>query len=51
MEIPKLLKNAINNISNSIFLIKAYTSQGFNQNKINFQNELIELQNFQSDSE
>ena len=71
LEIPKLLNNTINNISNSIlnlkqkeptnksllflkskyYFIKAYTSQGFSQKKINFQNELIELQKFKADSE
>lgn len=71
IEIPKLLNNTINNISNSIlnlsqkeptnksllflkskyYFIKAYTSQGFNQKKKNFQNELIELQKYKADSE
>lgn len=31
--------------------IKPYTSKGFNSKKINFQNELLELQNFKADSE
>ena len=71
VEIPKLLNNTINNISNSLlnlkqkeptnksllflkskyYFIKTYTSQGFSQKKINFQNELIELQKFKADSE
>ena len=32
-------------------LIKTYTSQGFNIKKRNFQNELLQLQNFKADSE
>ena len=32
-------------------LISTYTSKGFDKKKINFQNELIELQNFKADSE
>ena len=32
-------------------LISPYTSKGFDKKKINFQNELIELQNFKADSE
>ena len=31
--------------------IKSYTSKGFDSKKINFQNELLELQNFKADSE